>query len=343
MRYPWVNVALIVLLVIQAVSGYAGFVNGRPAHAWLLWVHGIGAYALVFLMLFKAVIIVDALRRRRRRPWQRAAFIVLLALTVLTLLSGMAWTFAGPIYVGGFSLVTMHIFVAVPVIGLWLWHTWHMRWITRLPAARDRRAFMRGGAVAAAGGLAWLAAGVGKRLLGLPGAARRFTGSYETGSFTGIFPRVSWIADRPPPVDAAAWRLLVDGGFGRILPLTYADLQALPQTELTATLDCTGGWYTTQVWRGVTLEQVLALAEIRPNARSITITAVSGYRRRFPLPAARRYLLALAVADAPLPHGHGFPVRLVAPDQRGVNWVKWVERITVEPDGAWRQSPLPLQ
>ena len=43
------------------------------------------------------------------------------------------------------------------------------------------------------------AVGRAKAAAGLRGAARRFTGSYETGSFTPDFPVVSWIADRPPP------------------------------------------------------------------------------------------------------------------------------------------------
>ena len=55
------------------------------------------------------------------------------------------------------------------------------------------------------------------------------------------------------------------------------------------------------------------------------------------------YLLALAVAGRPLSDGHGFPVRLVAPDRRGVEWVKWIARIEVNETSHLWQPPLPLQ
>jgi hypothetical protein len=39
--------------------------------------------------------------------------------------------------------------------------------------------------------------------------------------------------------------------------------------------------------------------------------------------------LATHVAGAPLALGNGAPVRLVAPDHRGLDWVKWVAEIRV--------------
>jgi DMSO/TMAO reductase YedYZ molybdopterin-dependent catalytic subunit len=38
-------------------------------------------------------------------------------------------------------------------------------------------------------------------------------------------------------------------------------------------------------------------------------------------------LLATHVAGEPLPVANGSPVRLVAPRRRGLDWIKWVERI----------------
>ena len=58
---------------------------------------------------------------------------------------------------------------------------------------------------------------------------------------------------------------------------------------------------------------------------------------------AGRYLLATHVGDEPLSHGHGFPLRLVAPGKRGFEWVKWVESIEVNESPKWLQPPLPLQ
>jgi hypothetical protein len=60
MKLPWVNLLLLFLLAVQAVSGYFGFTNGRQTSAWILWLHGIVAYALVLLVFPKAVVILDA-------------------------------------------------------------------------------------------------------------------------------------------------------------------------------------------------------------------------------------------------------------------------------------------
>ena len=68
-----------------------------------------------------------------------------------------------------------------------------------------------------------------------------------------------------------------------------------------------------------------------------------GYERRFSLGEARGYLLATHVSGERLSKGHGFPVRLVAPDKRGYDWVKWVTHINVNDTSKWWQPPLPLQ
>jgi len=191
--------------------------------------------------------------------------------------------------------------------------------------------------------------GRAKAAAGLAGAARRFTGSYETGSFTPDFPVVSWIADRPPPVDVAAWRLRVEGAVARPLSLTYDEVAALAHSEVVAALDCTGGWYSVHRWRGAVVGDLLARAGVLPTAASVTFEAVSGYRRRFPPAEAAAALLALGTVDEsgqgqrPLSHGHGAPARLVLPGRRGMEWVKWVAVIRVNESRAVWQSPLPLQ
>ena len=53
----------------------------------------------------------------------------------------------------------------------------------------------------------------------------------------------------------------------------------------------------------------------------------TGYRWSFEAEDARRCLLATHVGAEPLTHGHGAPVRLVAPGRRGFQWVKWVVRV----------------
>ena len=343
MKAPWANVVLLAILLLQTVTGYLGMLNNQSQRAWILWLHGIGAYLILLLLFWKGSIIWDAIRRKKVWTRQRWLFLLTLGLLLLTLGLGLIWTLNGPNYLAHISLVSWHIYAAVPLMGLMLWHSWQMRFVFRLRQSRDRRALLRGGGLALAGLLTWQLASVGKRWEDLAGASRRFTGSYERGALGERFPVVSWLFDRPDPLNAATWQLQIDGAVKQTLRFAYADLLELPQTELLATLDCTGGWYSTQIWRGVALAELLAMAGLQIGAESVTIRSVTGYQRRFSLAEMENALLALYVADAPLTSGHGYPLRLVVPEKRGLEWVKWVSDIQVNTTSKIWQSPLPLQ
>jgi DMSO/TMAO reductase YedYZ molybdopterin-dependent catalytic subunit len=207
----------------------------------------------------------------------------------------------------------------------------HARVRAKRPRGRDladRRQFLTTAAVGAGAVVAWQVQRPLQRALGLPGGDRRFTGSYDAGSFTGNdFPATSWVADDPRPLPADH-RLTVTGRVRRPLALTAAELDR--SDTLTATLDCTGGFYSTQHWHGTRLARLLDEAGVEPGARHVRVISRTGYRWSFSLADARTLLLlATHVGDEPLTHGHGAPCRLVAPGRRGFQWVKWVDRIEV--------------
>jgi DMSO/TMAO reductase YedYZ molybdopterin-dependent catalytic subunit len=191
-------------------------------------------------------------------------------------------------------------------------------------AKRPRRGDLtRRQVLASAGvGLGALALWQLQRTPGLASAKRRFTGSYEVASFEGnAFPSTSWVADDPKPLAG--------------LPLTFGERRLTAAVldagdELTATLDCTGGFYSTQVWRGIRLDRLLGDAP----GTHVRVISHTGYRWSFDRADAPRLLLATHVGGEPLSHGHGAPVRLVAPGERGFIWVKWVTRVELhdEPD-----------
>ena len=74
------------------------------------------------------------------------------------------------------------------------------------------------------------------------------------------------------------------------MSLFHADLDVGSTT--TATLDCTGGWYSTQVWTETHVADLLKLAGPSESAASVTFRLVTGYYRRFWIEEAGRYLLA---------------------------------------------------
>ncbi|MDX1417973.1 MAG: molybdopterin-dependent oxidoreductase [Candidatus Promineifilaceae bacterium] len=343
MKSPWSNIALLFILVILTVTGYLGLVSGYEHAAWRLWLHGIAAYALFFLFIWKSSIILDAYRRKNQWTRQRLIFAVLLTMLLLTALLGLVWTLDGPRYWAGFSYVSLHIYLAIPVMLIMLWHAWRMRFIFRVKGALERRLFLRVMATAAAGFLFWRTAESGKKALAWDGARRRFTGSYEQGSHSGYFPATSWLFDNPRPVDLDAWRLEVRGLVKRPTTLNYEQLLGLPPTTREVLLDCTSGWYTVQEWQGVLVADLLRKLELNGEAASITVQSISGYKRRFPIAQAGQMLLATHVAGQPLSHAHGAPLRLVIDGRRGYDWVKWVGFLQVNGTNAIWQSPLPLR
>jgi Oxidoreductase molybdopterin binding domain len=170
------------------------------------------------------------------------------------------------------------------------------------------------------------------------GASRRFTGSYEAGSFDpAAMPTTSWIDDVAPEVDPATWRLVVADADGE-RELSLQELSG-HNARLRATLDCTSGWYAHQDWEGA---PVAALVRNIGAARSLWVHSSTGYWIQFPIGDLERLLLATRVGGAPLSVGHGFPARLVAPGRRGFWWVKWVDRIELRSTSWWWQPPFPV-
>ena len=179
-------------------------------------------------------------------------------------------------------------------------------------------------------------------------AVRRFTGSYEVGSLQAAqLPVTQWMFDAVPTVDPATWRLTVKVG-AMVRQWTYEELLAFDD-RVRATLDCTGGFYSTQDWSGVWLRRLLDSApsplagEGRGGGSSLHVRSLTGYDRRFAIGDANRLLIATRLGGTPLDPGHGFPVRLVVPDLRGYWWVKWVSMITIDELPSWWQLPFPIQ
>jgi DMSO/TMAO reductase YedYZ molybdopterin-dependent catalytic subunit len=139
--------------------------------------------------------------------------------------------------------------------------------------------------------------------------------------------------DSVPQTNQHTWRLSAAGR-----EWSYDELLAFDD-QLTATLDCTGGFFSTQEWTGARLDRLIG----KPEGTTIRVLSMTGYARRFPASQASSLLLATRVGGSTLDVGHGFPARLVVPQGRGFWWVKWVSAIEVDDVPAWWQPPFPLQ
>ncbi len=192
-----------------------------------------------------------------------------------------------------------------------------------------RRRALHFGALLLGSAALWPAQQLTEHVLNLSGTQERFTGSRESNSYAGnIFPTSSWVADAPRPIDVQTWRLPLGGAVSMPRDFSYDDLVAAGD-ELEATLDCTGGFYSTQRWRGINIGHLLDSVTLDANARYVSFISVTSYRWSLPLEEARNALLATHIDKEPLSHEHGFPLRLVAPGHRGFEWVKWITRVQV--------------
>ena len=345
MAYPWANVFILIVGSLALLTGVLGLIGGSPDWAIALNIHRISGFALVALLLWKGRNVLIPLTNRalwQRRPVLLLSSVALFLLLLAALTLGIGWSNGDYFAYLGISGVSWHIYLSLLLAPFVAWHTLTHSWTLRPVFWAERRSFMRLAGLSIAGLALWRAGEFATGVLELPGKDRRFTGSYERGSFAGnAFPTTSWLNDDPDPVNEDVWRLNVSGLVRHDLDLKLADLTR-NREKVTALLDCTGGWHSTQEWEGIPLKDVLQSAGVESGAGSVTVRSVTGYQRRFSLKEADEYLLATHLNGEPISHGHGFPVRLAAPGKRGFEWVKWVDAIHVNDTGKWWQSPFPL-
>jgi DMSO/TMAO reductase YedYZ molybdopterin-dependent catalytic subunit len=311
--------SLALLVALGVTTGAATWFAGAPGSAWVFAAHATGGTALALVLVWK-------LRRVRRRIGPRSS-LAALALVAATLGSGYLWSNGADLAFAGYNVLNWHVLLGA-LLGVAVLAHAAVRAKPLRTRDLSRRQFLTAAAVGAGAFAAWQVQRPVQRALGVRGAQRRFTGSYDAGD---DYPATSWVADKPRPLNGDAYRLAVAGRVRRPLALTVDELDA--GDELTATLDCTGGFWTTQRWRGSSLGRVLDAAGVAPGARHVRVVSHTGYRWSFSLDDARGLLLATSTRDGgALSHGHGAPCRLVAPGRRGFQWVKWVVRIEVHDD-----------
>jgi DMSO/TMAO reductase YedYZ molybdopterin-dependent catalytic subunit len=323
-----VNLALLVVVPLLVASGLLAWIAPPATADALLVLHRAAGVGLVLVLAWKyGIARRSVLRRARRGAGLSLAVGGLASLALLLVLGlGLAWSigiisFDRPL---PYSLLSVHVFVGVALVPLMVAHA-ARRWESR-PAVADlggRRVALRALAVGVGAVLATVA-------LDRVGLARRSTGSRAARASSGNdFPLTIWAFDAVPAIDVATWRMRVDGDVASPGAISYDELLSLPSTERDAVLDCTGGWWTQQRWRGVTVAELLVRHGARASAQRVDVVSLTGHAWSFPIAEADRLLIATHVGGERLSAEHGNPARLIAPDHRGFQWIKWVARVRV--------------
>jgi hypothetical protein len=304
------NLVLLAALAVSFATGVLALWVGAGRAGLAAFAHGGAGFAVLLLVRFKAPVVRRGLRRARA---DRGAAVVTAVLAVLMLAAGIAHSL-GLATLGPVTVLAVHIAIALALVPLVLLH------VCARPQRPRRGDLTRAGFLRLAG-LALGALAVKAAFEGSVAASRA-----PTGSLPRAFPvPTSWLDDSTP---------------AHVAPPFASALARLPRREVSATLDCTSGWYATNRWSGVSVRDLLT--PLPAGTRSVLVRSATGYSRRFDVADLDALLLATHVDGAPLAPEHGAPARLVVPGRRGFWWVKWVTSIEPSDRPGWWQLPFPI-
>jgi DMSO/TMAO reductase YedYZ molybdopterin-dependent catalytic subunit len=138
----------------------------------------------------------------------------------------------------------------------------------------------------------------------------------------------------PQYIDKADYRLTIDGLVEKPLSLNYDQVLDRQHYSKVSKLNCVEGWSVNILWEGVLVRDLLAQAQVKPEANTVIFWAEDGYSTSEPLSFFydKDILMAAKMNDVTIPPERGFPFMLVAEEKWGYKWAKWITRIEVTDD-----------
>ena len=144
-----------------------------------------------------------------------------------------------------------------------------------------------------------------------------------------------------PDYDLTSWDFRVWGEVERELTLSWDELKALPQQEVTTDIHCVTRWSKLDTtWVGVRVSEVLERAGVKPSGTHVMAYSDGGYTTNIPLAALRDedVLLAHTYDGKPLEHDHGAPLRLLVPKRyfwKSAKFLRGLEIMSADRMGFW--------
>jgi DMSO/TMAO reductase YedYZ molybdopterin-dependent catalytic subunit len=147
-----------------------------------------------------------------------------------------------------------------------------------------------------------------------------------------------FLRTEPTVIDGSDWTLPITGMVDKPLMLTLEDIRNnFPSRDQFVTLSCISGrigttLISTTMWTGVSLQDLLASAQVQEEAQYLEITSGDGFHETVDLDlinSDKRIMLCYAWDGNQLPVDHGFPLRVWIPDRYGMKQPKWITGIEV--------------
>ncbi|MGI8708951.1 MAG: molybdopterin-dependent oxidoreductase [Actinomycetota bacterium] len=131
------------------------------------------------------------------------------------------------------------------------------------------------------------------------------------------------------------YRLRVSGLVDNPVELDLVQLRALPHQEQITQHFCIQGWSGVAKWGGVSMQTIIDLVKPQPEAKWVVFYSLGDgpdggvYYDAHPIDQMGYHLTMLAydMNGAPLPYGHGAPLRLRNEVQLGFKQVKWIKGV----------------
>jgi DMSO/TMAO reductase YedYZ molybdopterin-dependent catalytic subunit len=152
----------------------------------------------------------------------------------------------------------------------------------------------------------------------------------------------------PQYLDNETYRLTITGLVNNELEYTYDEvLYNYPSFKKVVTLRCVEGWSVTILWEGIQLKDLIADAEVNPEATTVIFYAYDGYSTSLPLDYIidNNIMMAYEMNNVTLPPERGYPFQLVAESKWGYKWIKWITTIELSDNedyrGFWESRGYP--
>jgi DMSO/TMAO reductase YedYZ molybdopterin-dependent catalytic subunit len=156
------------------------------------------------------------------------------------------------------------------------------------------------------------------------------------------FPVLS--AGPTPETSLKSWSFSLADGDSPVGQWSWAEFNALPQTEITVDIHCVTTWSKLDThWRGVSIDTLLEAAGLsEPPAAFMLAHCDGGYTTNVPAEdlVDGKAMIATHFGGEPLDPEHGGPARLLVPHLyfwKSAKWVRRLQFIDTEQPGFWEE------